>query len=118
MLAAVEAERGGEQLLAEALGLELGADEMDGGDEILEVRVANDEPLEPVRVRAALDLGARLTRGRRARAPHLVGGEAELACRERLVDDGRRAARLQAELDVERHPRGREREELVEVRAP
>ena len=47
---------------------------MNGRDEILEVGVANDEPLEAVGVRAALDLGARVTRGRVQELLHLVGG--------------------------------------------
>ena len=47
----------------------------------------------------------------------LVLGPHELAGGERLEDDRRHAGRLEAALGLERDRSGREREELVEVRA-
>src|SRR5918999_3997073 len=52
LLAALEGKHSGEQLPAEAARRELRADEMDRRDEILEITVADDEPLEAVLVGA------------------------------------------------------------------
>ena len=43
MLVTVEAERGGEELRAEPARLELAADGVDARDDVLEVRVADDD---------------------------------------------------------------------------
>src|SRR5262249_32270664 len=58
MLPTLEAERGREQPLPEAALLQLGADQVDRRDEILELRIANDQPLEAEVVGAALHLRA------------------------------------------------------------
>ena len=51
----VEAEGGGERRSPKPLACSSELIRVHGGDEVLEVPVADDEPLEPVRVRAALD---------------------------------------------------------------
>src|SRR5205085_10598309 len=111
MLAAVEAEGGCEQLRAEAASLELAADDVDARDDILQVGVADDQPLEAEAVRAPLDLRAGLLRRRVQELPHVRVGLGELARRERLVDDRPRAAELQAGVRLERDRGGRKREE-------
>jgi hypothetical protein len=63
VLATPELERGREELAAEAARLELRADEIRRRDEVLEVGVADHEPLEAEGVRTATDLRARVARG-------------------------------------------------------
>ena len=62
-LVAVEAEDGRQQLFPEASGDQLGGDEVNRRHELLEVVVADDQPLEAELVAAALDLRVRV-RGR------------------------------------------------------
>src|SRR5205823_5653445 len=113
MLAAVEAEDGGQQLRAEAAALELGADQMDARDEVLEVGVADDEPFEPELVLLALDARPRVARDRLEQLLELVLGPHELARGERLEAHSRGAGGLQAAVDLERDARSREREQAL-----
>ena len=115
--AAVELERGGEQLAAEPLCGQLRRDEVHRRHLILDLRVVDDHPLVAEAVGLPLDLGAR--RGCRGLEELLdVGVRAvEVAARERLEDHGCLPGRLQAELGVERDGRGREREEPVVLAA-
>src|SRR5207253_5260053 len=62
VLAAVEAEHRGEELGPEALGLELGRDSVSARHEILEIRVADHEPLEAEGVRLTVDRRAGVLR--------------------------------------------------------
>ena len=86
---------------------------MDGRDEVLEVVVADDHPLVAVRVRLALDLEPADAAAALQQLVDVVVDAVEVAGRERLEDDGRDAGGLQAELDLERDLRGREREQPV-----
>src|SRR4051794_13962610 len=56
--AAVELERRGEELTAEAVLFELGGERVDAGDLVVELRVADDHPLEAERVGLAVDVRA------------------------------------------------------------
>src|SRR5436190_12891525 len=120
---ALEREDGGEQLAAEAAVLELLRDQMRGRDEVLEVLVVDDEPLEAHLVALALDLRARLARDGVQQLLELVLCAHELTGRERLEADARRSRRLQVELGLERYPRRRDREQpllrgILELLAP
>jgi hypothetical protein len=57
--AAVEAERGGKELAAESARLELRRDRVDTRDLVLQIRVADDDPLEAERIGLAVECGAR-----------------------------------------------------------
>jgi len=113
MLAAVEAERGGEELGAEASSLELRRDCMDAGDLVLEIGVTDYRPLEAEAVGLAVE-----------RRPPVLGDSLkelvdvllrllELAGREWLEDRRADAGRLERALDVEGDRCGREREDAV-----
>jgi hypothetical protein len=75
----VEAEHRREQLPAEAAGIELRTDQVHGRDEVLEVRVLDDQPLVPVLVRAAADARLRLLRDVLEQLLQLVLGADEVA---------------------------------------
>src|SRR5579884_501049 len=111
--AAVEAERGGEELAAEAVLLELGGEGVDARDLIVELGVADDHPLEAERVRLAVDRRAGSAGDTAQKLLRLVLGLAELTCRHGLEDESGVAGRLQRALRVERDGRGREGEEPV-----
>src|SRR5579884_1259631 len=113
VLAAGEAEDGGEELLAESLGRQLRADCVDGRYLVLEVRVAHDDPLEAEGVALPVELRAAVGRDRVEQLLHVAFGADELAGRERLEDDRRRAPRLEVAIHLQRHRGGREREELL-----
>ena len=85
-------------------------------DEILEVGVVDDDPVEAVLVALALDLRARRLRDRVRQLVDVVERAPELAGRLRLERDRGRAGRLQPELGLERDRRGRQHEELVVLR--
>ena len=85
-------------------------------DEVLEVRVAHDDPVVAVVVALPLDLRAGGLRDRVHELVDVVEGAAELAGRLRLERDRRRAGRLQPEVDLHRDRRGRQREELILLR--
>jgi hypothetical protein len=55
---AVEAERRGQELPAEPVLFELGGECVHAGDLVVELRVADDHPLEAERVGLAIDRGA------------------------------------------------------------
>ena len=116
MLAALELEGRGEQLLAEPVRHQLGRDQVHAGHELLEVVVAHDQPLEPELVAAPLDLRVRLLRDRVQQLLQLVLRADELGRGQRLEDDGRVAGRLQPEVGLERDPSRRDGEELLLLR--
>ena len=91
MLAAVEREDRGEQLRAEALRGQLRCQRVRGGDEILEVGVADDDPVEAELVGLALDLRAALLRDGVDQLVDVVERAAELARGLRLERDRGRA---------------------------
>ena len=97
-VAALEGEERCEQLLAEAVRGQLAGDQVDAGDEVFEVAVADDEPLVAERVLAAADLGAGGLRHHSQQLVDRLFGAHELACRERLEDDAGHPGRAQAEL--------------------
>ncbi|HEV8180646.1 MAG TPA: hypothetical protein VGP54_10155 [Gaiellaceae bacterium] len=84
--AAVEAERGGEELPSEAAVLELRRDGMDAGYLVLEVGVADDDPLEAERVGLAVELGAAVLGDALEQLLDVALGLPELAGRQRLED--------------------------------
>ena len=65
-LAAVEAECGCEELASEAMRFELGGDGVDAGYLVLEIRVLDDDPLEPERVGLPVEGGAAAPSRRRS----------------------------------------------------
>src|SRR3954451_7551701 len=96
---------------------------MGGRDDVLEVRVVDDEPLEAHLVALPLDLRARLARDGVQQLLALVLGADELARRERLEAAARRPQRLEVELGLERDPRRRDGEQplarrILELLAP
>jgi hypothetical protein len=90
---------------------------VDGGNEILEVAVLDDEPLVAEGVLPAPDLRARGLRSDAEKLVDVLLGARELARRERLEDDGCDTGRAELELGLERDAGGREREQLVELGA-
>src|SRR5438067_214772 len=113
---AVELERRREQLAAEAVLLELGCERVDAGDLVVELWVADDHPLEAERVGLPVDVRALPFRDTAQQLLGVVLRRRELAGRHRLEDERRVACRLERALDIERHRRSREREELVRRR--
>src|SRR5919197_6429886 len=104
-----------QELTAEAAVRELRADEVRRRDEVLEVPVADDEPLVAESVRTPAHLRAGLLRSDPEQLVELALGAHEVARRERLEHHGCDARRLQAGLGLERDRRCREREELFEI---
>ena len=113
MAAALEAESGGEQLAAEPARLELRRERVDGRDLVLEVGVADDQPLEAERVGLAIDRGAGVSGDATQQLFRVALARAELARRERLEDERGGAGRLERAVRLERDGRGREREQLL-----
>ena len=91
---------------------------MDGRDQVLEVLVADDQPLEAELVVLPLDLRAGLAPTASEQLLELVLGAHELAGREGLEADAGRAGGLQPEVGLERDPRGRDREQPLARRRP
>jgi hypothetical protein len=113
VLLALEAEGRRQELAAEAPVLQLGGDGVDTGDLILEVGVADDDPLEAERVGLPVELRACALRDALEQLLDVALGLPELAGRQRLEDRRRSAGRLQRALGLERDCGGREREETV-----
>jgi hypothetical protein len=113
---ALELEDGGEQLRPEAAPLQLRADEVHRRDQVLEVRILDDEPLVAEIVRLAPQLRARLPRGDVEQLLQIVLGAHEVTGRQRLEDDRSAPGRPQPELVLERDDGGREREQLLAPR--
>ena len=90
---------------------------MHGRHLVLEIGIAHDQPLEAERILLAVELGARALRDRLDEFLHLVLDAHELAGRERLEDDPGDAGGRQVQVDLERHSRGREREQPLFGRA-
>jgi hypothetical protein len=82
-------------------------------DQVLEVRVVEDEPLVAVRVFRPPDSRARARRDDAEQLVELVLGPDELAGRQRLEDDRSLPRRLELVLELQRDDRRREREQLV-----
>src|SRR2546430_17470527 len=99
---ALEAERGSEELAAEAASLELRRNRMDAVDLILEVGVADDDPLEAEGVALAVELRSGLLRDALEQLFDLALRLAELPGREWLEDHRAPAPRLERALGVER----------------
>jgi hypothetical protein len=86
-----------------------------GRDDLLEVVVADDQPLEPELVAAPLDLRVRVPSSDVEQLLELVLGANELGRGQRLEDDGGVARRLQPKVGLERDPSRRDREEPLLV---
>jgi hypothetical protein len=84
--AAVEAERGGEELASEAAILEFRRDRVDAGDLVLELGVADDDPLKAERVGLAVKRRAGALRDALEQLVDVALRLRELAGRERLED--------------------------------
>ena len=84
---------------------------MHGRDEILEIVVADDQPLEAERVvfRSIFESGSAATAS--SSCSTSLAARDELSRRHGLEDDGGDAGSAQPELDLERDARGRQREE-------
>src|SRR6185312_4655845 len=95
---------------------QLGGNGVHRRDQVLELAVVDDQPVEAVLVALALDRRARLLRDGLHELIDVVEGAAELAGRLRLESDRARAGRLESELDVERYGRRRQREQPVLLR--
>src|SRR4051794_25097967 len=102
----LEGEHGGEDAIAVAAHLQLAADRVDAGHQILEIGVAQDHPAVAEGVGFRLHLRARLLGRRADELLHVLGQRGEVGGLELLEDDRRRAGRLQPqralELDVRR----------------
>ena len=85
-------------------------------DEILEIGVADDDPVVAVLVGLALDLRAARLRDRLDELVDVVERAPELTRRLRLERDRRGAGGLQPELGLQRDGGGRQREEPVFLR--
>src|SRR2546430_17174519 len=97
---ALEAERGSEELAAEAASLELRRNRMDAVDLILEVGVADDDPLEAERVALAVELRSGLLRDALEQLFDLGFRLAALPGRAWLANFLSRAPRLEGTLPV------------------
>ena len=86
---------------------------MHGRHLVLQIGVADDDPLVAEVVRLALEPRPRLPRDGVEHLLQVVLGPDELARGERLEDDSARASGLQSQFRVQRHPRGREREQAI-----
>src|SRR5437763_1498435 len=107
----LELEGSGEQLAPESRLLQPLRHRVHRGHLVLELGVADDDPLVAEVVRLALATGAILAGDPVEHCLQVVLGANELAGRERLEDDSAGARRLQPKLGVESHPRCREREQ-------
>src|SRR5439155_25172543 len=85
-------------------------------DLVVELRIADDHPLEAERVRLAVDVRVLALRDAAQELLGVVLGRRELARGHRLEDERRVARRRERALGLERHRRGREREEPLRGR--
>ena len=114
--AGLEAEDGSQELGAEPAGDQVRGDEVDGRHQVLDVRVANHDPLEAELVHVVLHLGPRVARCDVEQLGELSLGSLELTRGQALEADRGRAGAAQAQLDLERHLGGGEREQPVRRR--
>src|SRR5439155_10870184 len=103
---ALEAEHRRQQLAAEPAGLQLGGGGVHRGHDVLEILVANDDPLVAELVGLRLDLAAGLLRRGPQQPVDVLLDRRKLACGQGLVDERAGAAEPQPTGDVERD-RGR-----------
>ena len=114
VLVAGELEGRRQQLLAEAVRDELRGDQVHRRHELLEVVVADDQPLEAELVAAPLDLRVRVLRDRESSSSwSSFSARTNSAADSGLKIDRRVAGRLQPEVGLERDPSRRDREELL-----
>src|SRR5215210_4144101 len=113
MRAAVEAEDGRQELPAEALLFQTRRDSMHGGDLVLELRIADDDPRESERVLAALELRGGPDGDAVEQLLQIVLGTHEVAGRQRLEADRARARRSQPQIRLQRHGGRRQREQAL-----
>ena len=84
---------------------------MHGRDLILELRIADDDPLVPERVLAPLELGAAVGRDRVQQLLDVALRALELGGREGFEADRPGAGRPEVQLRLQRHGCGRQREQ-------
>ena len=109
----LEGEHRGQQAVAVAAALELGRDRVERDHQVLEVRVAQDQPAVAELVVGRLDLRAGVLGGAAQQLLGLLHDALEVGGAERLEDDPGRAAVLEAEPGLERDLRRGHREQPV-----